>query len=292
MASEHDAWRDQAAVYALGALTGAERDAFEAHLASCASCSADVYALSAVADALAHTAPQTDPPAALRVRVLASVAGDSHVASGSMVSGADRTSSARPKSDTRVFIPWLAAAASLAIAAYLGWDGAQLRGRMGALEARLQQAILRADASERQIADARHTAAEAESRVAVAESKVTVLAAPDLARIDLAGQPVAPLASARAYWSRSRGLVFTASNLPALPRGRVYQLWVLARQPSPPISAGLLKPDPTGRVDIVFFKTPPDLPRPVAMAVTIEPEGGVPAPTGDKYLVGAATAAN
>ena len=31
-----------------------------------------------------------------------------------------------------------------------------------------------------------------------------------------------------------------------------------------------------------------DLPKPVAMAVTLEPEGGVPAPTGDKYLVGAA----
>ena len=37
-----------------------------------------------------------------------------------------------------------------------------------------------------------------------------------------------------------------------------------------------------------FFATPPDIPPPVAMAVTIEPEGGVPAPTGDKYLVGAA----
>jgi hypothetical protein len=35
------------------------------------------------------------------------------------------------------------------------------------------------------------------------------------------------------------------------------------------------------------FNTPPDIPQPVALAVTIEPAGGVPAPTGEKYLVGA-----
>ena len=43
-----------------------------------------------------------------------------------------------------------------------------------------------------------------------------VLAAPDLVRIDLMGQAVAPQASARALWSRARGMVFTSSNLPAL----------------------------------------------------------------------------
>src|SRR5262249_19323092 len=111
-----------------------------------------------------------------------------------------------------------------------------------------------------------------------------VLAAPDLARIDLAGQPVAPAASARAFWSRSQGLVLTASNLPALPRDRVYQLWVLTGQPAP-LSAGLLKPDNQGRVTAAF-PMPSDIPTPVSVAVTLEPDGGVPAPTGEKYLVG------
>ena len=147
------------------------------------------------------------------------------------------------------------------------------------LESRLREATLRADAGERQVAEVRRTAFEAESQVAV-------LAAPDLARIDLAGQPAAPGASARAFWSRSRGLVFTASNLPAPPPGRAYQLWVLTAQPAP-ISAGMLRPDAGGRVH-ARFDTPSDLPRPIAMAVTLEPEGGVPAPTGDKYLVGLA----
>ena len=83
--------------------------------------------------------------------------------------------------------------------------------------------------------------------------------------------------------------MFTASNLPSLPSGRTYQLWVLVAGKSGPvpISAGLLQPDANGRVSAIF-NTPPDIPKPVAMAVTLEPEGGVPSPTGDKYLVGVA----
>src|SRR4029077_17667905 len=174
---------------------------------------------------------------------------------------------------------WLATAASVALAIGFGAYALQLRDQVTGLEARLHDATLRADASERQVADARRTASDA-------QATVLVLAAPDLARIDLAGQPAARSATARAFWSRSRGLVFTASNLPAPPKGRAYQLWVLTAQPAP-ISAGMLTLDKDGRVN-ARFDTPPDLPRPVAMAVTLEPEAGVPAPTGDKDLVGLA----
>jgi anti-sigma-K factor RskA len=258
----HAALKELAASYALGALSASERTAFEAHLATCAECAAEVWSLEAVASLLATAAPPTDPPPALRGRIVASIAAERL---------ADRPPSAVPA--------WLATAAAIALAVGLGVYVVQLRGRVGDLETRLVQAALRATASERQIADLRQTAGYAQSSVAV-------LTAPDVARVDLAGQPVAPSASARAFWSRSRGLVFTASNLPPLPAGRTYQLWVLTADPAP-TSAGLLRPDGDGRVTAVFV-TSPDLPRPVAMAVTIEPDGGVPAPTGDKYLVGLA----
>jgi hypothetical protein len=117
----------------------------------------------------------------------------------------------------------------------------------------------------------------------VSELARGVLTAPDLARIDLAGQPVAPAASARALWSRERGLVFSAERLPALPPGRVYQVWVVTVDA--PVSAGLIVPDASGR-NLSFFATPRDIAAPVAVAVTIEPAGGAPLPTGDKYLIG------
>ena len=304
----HDQLDEQAGLYVLGALTPTDRAAFEAHLATCADCTAEVRSLSSVAGALAHAVPQSEPSPALRARVLASVG--AATAPEVRLTASARATASLAEAETRrrkpdattgrvpvrlkpdattvpdttivrahTFVPWLAAAASLALAVGLGVYAAQLRTRVGDLEVRLREATLRADAGDRQIADARRTAADAQSQVAV-------LSAPDLARIDLAGQPAAPQAAARAFWSRSRGLVFTASNLPALPAGRTYQLWVLTAQPAP-ISAGLLRPDTSGRANAVF-DTPPDIPRPTAMAVTIEPDGGVPAPTGDKYLVGLA----
>jgi anti-sigma-K factor RskA len=256
----HDQIGDQAGAYALGALTVAERQSFEAHMATCDACAAEVRGFAQVAGLLAHLAPAAEPATLVRARLLSAIR-------------------PRPRTLARDNVSWIGLAASLALAVGLGIYAGQLRGRVTTLESRLREEILRADAGERQVAEVRRTALEAQTLAAV-------LAAPDLARIDLAGQPAAPAASARAFWSRSRGLVFTASNLPAPPPGRAYQLWVLTAQPAP-ISAGMLRPDANGRVS-ARFDTPPDLPTPVAMAVTLEPEGGVPAPTGDKYLVGLA----
>jgi anti-sigma-K factor RskA len=66
----------------------------------------------------------------------------------------------------------------------------------------------------------------------------------------------------------------------------VYQVWVVTAQA--PVSAGLLVPDVSGG-GTAYYMTPQDIAAPVAVAVTLEPAGGVPAPTGDKYLVGTPT---
>jgi anti-sigma-K factor RskA len=277
--SEHEELREQAALYVLGALAPQERMAFESHLTTCVECSAEVRSLAVVPALLAQTVPQVDPSRTLREQVLRSAGGGANVRLMPATPDHSNVSQTRDIPGTALG-PWLAAAASLALTVGLGVYAMELRGRVGDLESRLRDALARADASERQIADTRRAATDAESRVAL-------LAAPDLTRVDLAGQKMAPQASGRGYWSRSRGLMFTASNLPPLPAGRTYQFWVLTAQ-TPPISNGwLLMPDASGRVTAVF-DTPVDLPKPAAMAVSIEPAGGVPAPTGDLYLVGRA----
>jgi len=211
---------------------------------------------------LGQAVPQVDPPLALRARVLGSVAG---------------TPTLRP-APARSAMWLLATAASLVLAAGLAIYTTQLRGRIGVLEDELRDARVRAAAAELRAIDAQRA-------IGATRITIAVLTAPDVARIDLAGQaPVAPQASARAFWSRSRGMVFTASNLPALPPGRVYQLWVVTDRPAP-ISAGLLTPDAQGSVNETF-NTPSDIPQPVALAVTIEPAGGAQSPSGERYLVG------
>lgn len=274
----HHEHADQAAAYALGALTPAERADFEAHLANCALCAAEVRSFAPVVADLTITVPTAVPSPAVRDRLLTAIRSSTVRQSQSVEPGSRIVTPLADARGASRLAPY-ALAASMALAVVLGGYAAQLRGRITTLEARLRDTVLRAETNERLVADARRSALES-------QRTVLVLAAPDLARIDLAGQAAAPQASARAFWSRSRGLVFTASNLPAPPPGRAYQLWVLTAQPAP-ISAGMLKLDANGRAT-EMIDTPQDLPRPVAMAVTLEPEAGVPAPTGDKYLVGLA----
>lgn len=258
----HSELQGLAGAYVLDALDPDERVSFEAHLAGCDECAGEVRALRPVATALAQSAPARTPRPELRARVLASFAAGTNLPSA----GARRTSSPS----------WLPLAAMLALTVGIGMYAARLQGRISDLEVRLQDAILQASSAERATADARRVSAELQSAMGV-------LAAPDLVRIDLSGQAPAPQASARALWSRARGMVFTAANLPPLPAGRVYQVWVVTAQA--PVSAGLLTPDPGGAGQS-FFSTPPDIPPPAAVAVSIEPAGGAPAPTGPIYLVG------
>jgi len=258
---DHDALRELVPLHAIGALSGAERAAVESHLAECPSCAADLRAYAPVGMALAQAVPQVDPPPALRAAIL---------------SAARRESSAM-HTPSRA-LSWLAAAAMLVVTIGMGIYVSMLQGRIRTLEGELAGALQRVQDGERRTNVALRAAADA-------QAPLSILTAPDVRRIDLAGQPPAPSASARAFWSRSRGLVITASNLPALPAGRVYQLWFVTAQT--PISAGLLTPDTRGGLTVTL-STPTDVPDPVALAVTLEPEGGRPAPTGDKYLVGLA----
>jgi anti-sigma-K factor RskA len=262
----HDELKHDAAAYALGVLEPAERAAFEAHLAECADCAADVRQLRMAAAALPHMVPQVSPSPSLRARILGQAA--------RVIDSGDP--GAKPVVQPGGLPAWLQIAALLVIGAGMFLYAQRMQARVSSLEARLEQAQAQVASADRQTAEARAVALRAQSAMGV-------FAALDVARIDLAGQPVAQTARARALWSRQRGMVFTVSNLPPLPPGRVYQVWVVTAQA--PVSAGLLTPDAQGGGS-VYFETPVDIPPPVAVAVTLEPAGGVPAPTGAMYLVG------
>lgn len=110
-----------------------------------------------------------------------------------------------------------------------------------------------------------------------------ILAAEDVHGVPLQGLAPANAARARVFVSPSRGLVMAAEGLPVLPPGRVYQLWAIIG--STPVSAGVFERDGEGRATLLHHAP---IASPAALAVTVEPAGGVPAPTGPKYLLGLA----
>lgn len=98
----------------------------------------------------------------------------------------------------------------------------------------------------------------------------------------LAGLKPSPGAWGRIWWDRDAGGTFVAGGLPIPPPGKTYQLWVIAG--GKPVSAGVFTVDPrsgVARVRVAPLSAPAD-----TFAVTIEPEGGLPQPSGEMYLAG------
>ena len=116
------------------------------------------------------------------------------------------------------------------------------------------------------------------------ESLVTILQDPATQIIALSGLSPAPEAKARMLWHATAGGLLVTRGLPPAPEGKAYELWAIAGKGAP-VPAGVFIVDAKGvgslRVAPLQSGEAPD-----TFAVTLEPAGGVPAPTGSMYLVG------
>lgn len=73
MNPEHERWADAAGAYVLGAMAPDEREEFEGHLATCATCREGIEELRPAVEALPMASPPMLPPAALKDRIMAEV---------------------------------------------------------------------------------------------------------------------------------------------------------------------------------------------------------------------------
>ncbi len=285
---QHEPYDGLATLYAMGALNARERTAFESHLEVCRACVDAVTTLLPVSHGLAHAAPPVEPPESLRARVLQSATGEdaSPLVPDRETLDTMFTSIEEPDAPTvHVAEPaksgpgalfWIAATLLLAAAGAVGWYVAELDRRVTDLRAAVDAANALTEQANTSLALARTQANER-------DVVLTILAGTDVERLELDGQPIAPRARARVLWDTDRRMVFLASDVPALAAGDVYQLWFVL--PDGPASAALVEPDGTGSVT-TLVDVPDTIPLPVTMAVTVEPDGGMPAPTGDIYLLG------
>nr|MBI3613069.1 anti-sigma factor [Nitrospirota bacterium] len=116
-----------------------------------------------------------------------------------------------------------------------------------------------------------------------AEEIARIFSSPYSRMATLSGTDVAKNAYAMVFVEPdTRRGFFYANNLPALPAGKTYQLWVITDKP---VSAGVFSLD-RGRKGRVMIQNVPDVTKIQKFAVSLEPDGGRPQPTGSIYLAG------
>lgn len=103
--------------------------------------------------------------------------------------------------------------------------------------------------------------------------------------VSMSGSGPQPQAAARIFWDEPNGIwhVYLANMKPSDP-GRTYQLWFITPDEKK-ISAAIFDIGRNGSGEIVV-RVPRELGRIAVAAVTEEPSGGVPQPTGAIQLVG------
>jgi anti-sigma-K factor RskA len=204
----------------------------------------------------------------------------------------ERAVSDNPLENARsVSTVWRAAVVLLAISiAVAGVLVSRLQGQVTAATARASEAEQQAQAATKsaadQIAAARQEASQqiAQARDAAerAQTASEVMTAPDAVKYTLVGGDATTSFNAQLLWSRSRGIVFSASRLPLPPKDSTYQIWLLTS--GQPASAGTFVPDSNGRYSLTTSKFTGDALAVTGVQVTVEPAGGTKTPTGRVVL--------
>jgi anti-sigma-K factor RskA len=297
----HEDYKEMLTAHALGALEPEEARGLDAHLATCAECRAEFDGWSETAAALAYSVPQAEPSANLRARILqnartqgqlavssksednVAVVNDGVASEGGATRNASSTSTIASPSSTNVlpFAPpakrrWSAPAifgalaaglafAALVVSIFVIWQrNNRMHTEMASLQERLNQT---------------------QGELARVREQQSPLVSPESQSALLAGTKVAPRAHAMLAFDKKTGrAMLLAYDLPPAPAGKAYQLWFIADGHVMP--GGVFTPDARGHAEVRDQMPAEGLKAPSAIfAVTLEPAGGVVAPTGDKYLL-------
>jgi len=243
--SAHEQFADDLALFALGALQGDERLTLEKHLEGCSSCRRELERLRGDMALLALSASGPAPPQRSRERLLKAIAKE------------PRTQKTLARAQSLwTFLPWLATAAVLLVAAFF-WQ--------------------QSDRLAQQVARLRDQSAQQQAQLEQAREVVSTLTSTDAMRVTLVAAQTLPQPQGKAIYVRNRSsLIFLAGNMPPLPPQKAYELWLIPTKGAP-IPAGVFKPDARGSATVIE----PPLPAGVeakTFAITVEPEQGSSTP--------------
>jgi anti-sigma-K factor RskA len=263
--SVHEQFAEDMALYALGTLSEDERFALEKHLEMCPSCRRELEVMRGDLAVVALSASGPKPPARSRERLMAAIAKEPRLPAAPVAVGA-QTAAPRRAFSWSGALGWVAAAALILVALGLMRQNSSLERDLASLKAQF---------------------GDQGNKLQQANDIVATLLDPESKKVELVAAGNKPQPRGKAiYQHRNRGLIFLASNLPPLPREKIYELWLFPANGGAPIAAGLFKPDSNGSATVVN----PPLPEGVEaknFAVTLEPAtGSHEAPRGTPVIMG------
>lgn len=251
---------DDLALYALGELAGSDRQEFEEHLHTCAACRRELQALRGDLGLLGLSSSGPQPPARSKQRLMQAIAAEPrHVPSSAPVELPRRS------------LWWAWAPAFMALALFfiaLGmWRSNQhMNDQLAELTNRNQDQAVQLDRLNQEL---------------------SLLNSPDAVQVALNPMQAPQRPSGTAIFSPSKKrMIFMACNLPPVPEGKAYELWIIPATGAP-MPAGVFKPDEHGNAMMMDHEMPPGVVA-KAFAITVENEAGSDKPTSPIMLMGAA----
>jgi len=255
-----DQMKDLLPLHAVGLLEPEEAAILIEHLnTGCPRCAAELAAVSEAVHLLPFAGPAEEPSPMAKARLLAAIRKDLKRGKEPLAAaGWGRT-----------------LAASVAAGGVVAILSGVMMGR--------REAALKADLGGK-IDSQREELTALREQVRRARESIQLVSSPAVKVIDLAGQAPRSDSAARVFWDRRRASWrLYADNLPPAGPGKTYQLWLVTADAK--ISAGTFDPAAGGEASGAVA-LPPDAGPVVAAAVTDEPEGGSPQPTGTILLLG------
>jgi len=269
MKSEHHRYLGLCLPYALGRLHPRQRRFFENHLKTgCTECANELAEIYEAMSLLPLSLPPKPVPPSLRNKVLAAVQ------TGAGTPSNQRTEKLVAKVPTRQR-PWFGYAVAMVVVVIvvaLGLFTNSLIDRIGT--------------QERLLATQQHELAALRDEVRRKEELLKVLRAPRMEMVLLKGLSPSPTAYGKIIWDPEQQLAIVhVAKLPQTPADKDYQLWIIKNKQ--PISAGVFSVrDEQESYFTVLGLGVSEKKEIEAFAVTLEPKGGLPQPSGAMYLLG------
>lgn len=270
--SHNEQFEELCAGYVLHALEPEERSQFEEMLHNATDEQKELfYSMYSAANQLAFTVEQMEAPAVVKQRLMDQVKAEQDGESASDITGISLKSEESGGFD-RGTLAIAASFALLLVTLSLVFYSFNLSSELNSKEELIEQ-------QQAQITELQNDVERKEELLSILESREVDL-------VMMAGLDASPNGYGKVIWdSESKRALLQVSNLPAVPSDKDYQLWII--KDNKPVSAGVFavndpKKDSFFKIEqIASEEQSAD-----AFAVTMEPKGGVPQPTGDMFLYG------